>query len=175
MQPSLKTSASADTTVLHGSRDTVGPHRITRDAIMFDTLRQPGVSTRRVQYHIDGLGEIAQTTDVIVRNPLLVTPLAPSKESQPVRIDNPSGEAASLLVRRAGDKAGSVKLDFATNEAGQTFIFKATPTAFELVEQNQLGDDVYATSTICGSRIYMRVAKQADGKRQEWLYCLGSK
>lgn len=64
---------------------------------------------------------------------------------------------------------------FATNEAGQTFIFKATPAAFELVAENKLGDDVFATPTICGSRIYTRVAKQIDGKRQEFLYCLGKR
>jgi outer membrane protein assembly factor BamB len=62
---------------------------------------------------------------------------------------------------------------FATNEAGRTFIFKANPEKFELVAENQLGDEVLATPAICGSRIYMRVAKFADGKRQEMVYCLG--
>ena len=64
---------------------------------------------------------------------------------------------------------------FAVNEAGRTFIFKATPAAFELIGENQLGDEVMATPTICGSRIYMRVAVRKDGQRQEWLYCIGSK
>lgn len=64
---------------------------------------------------------------------------------------------------------------YATNEAGQTFVFKATPAAFELVAENQLGEDVYSTPTICGSRIYTRVAHQIGGKRQETLYCLGQK
>ena len=63
---------------------------------------------------------------------------------------------------------------FATNEAGHTFVFKADPAAFELVAENQLGDEAFATPTICGSRIYYRVASQADGKRQEMLYCLGN-
>jgi outer membrane protein assembly factor BamB len=62
---------------------------------------------------------------------------------------------------------------FATNEAGRTFIFKARPEGFEKVAENQLGDEVYPTPTICGSRIYMRVASNKDGKRQETLYCLG--
>lgn len=62
---------------------------------------------------------------------------------------------------------------FATNEAGRTFIFKATPAAFELVGQNQLGEEVLATPTICESRIYMRVAMRNKGQRQEMLYCLG--
>lgn len=62
---------------------------------------------------------------------------------------------------------------FATNEAGKTFVFKARPEGFELVAENQLGDEAYATPTICGSRIYMRVASHKDGQRQEALYCLG--
>jgi outer membrane protein assembly factor BamB len=63
---------------------------------------------------------------------------------------------------------------FAANEAGRTFIYKAGPAAFELVAENQLGDEVLATPTICGGRIYTRVARQVDGQRQEWLYCLGA-
>lgn len=64
---------------------------------------------------------------------------------------------------------------YATNEAGQTFVFKATPAKYELVAENQLGEDVYATPTFCGSRIYMRVANQVNGQRQETLYCLGTR
>jgi outer membrane protein assembly factor BamB len=64
---------------------------------------------------------------------------------------------------------------YATNESGQTFIYKANPTKFELVAQNKLGDEVYATPAICGGRIYMRVVENIGGKRQEVLYCLGQK
>ena len=66
-------------------------------------------------------------------------------------------------------------LIFATNEAGRTFVFKANPDAFELVAENQLGEDIIATPTICGDRIYMRVATQNQGQRQEMLYCLGKR
>jgi outer membrane protein assembly factor BamB len=64
---------------------------------------------------------------------------------------------------------------FATNESGRTFIFKASPDAFTLVGQNQLGSDVLATPAICGGRIYMRVAVSEKGQRQEMLYCLGKR
>ena len=64
---------------------------------------------------------------------------------------------------------------FATNETGKTFIFKATPDGLKSVAENQLADDVFATPTICGSRIYLRAASTTDGKRQESLYCLGLK
>lgn len=64
---------------------------------------------------------------------------------------------------------------FATNEEGRTFIFQANPTAYERVAENLLGEEVFASPTICGGRIYMRVATVAGGKRQEILYCIGRK
>ena len=64
---------------------------------------------------------------------------------------------------------------FATNESGRTFIFQANPAKFELLAENQLGDEVFATPAICGSRIYMRVVERSGGMRQEMLYCLGTK
>ncbi len=62
---------------------------------------------------------------------------------------------------------------FATNEAGHTYIYKASPTAFSLVAENQLGEECFATPAICGSQIYTRVALQSEGRRREMLYCLG--
>jgi len=64
---------------------------------------------------------------------------------------------------------------YAGNEAGDAFVFKATPERFEKVAQNKLGDEAFATPAICGSRIYHRVAENKGGKRQEMLYCLGEK
>lgn len=64
---------------------------------------------------------------------------------------------------------------YATNEAGQTFIFKATPEAFTLVAENRLGDEVLATPAICGGRIYQRAATMEKGQRREYLYCLGER
>lgn len=61
---------------------------------------------------------------------------------------------------------------YATNEAGQTFLFAARPDGFQLLGQNQLGDEAFATPTICGGRIYTRVARQMAGQRQEFVYCL---
>ena len=62
---------------------------------------------------------------------------------------------ASLVL--VGDKL------FGTNEAGKTFVFKADPAKFELVAENQLGEEAFATPTICGSRIYHRVVGQSNG------------
>ncbi|GJM27194.1 MAG: serine/threonine protein kinase [Phycisphaerae bacterium] len=63
---------------------------------------------------------------------------------------------------------------YATNEKGTTYIFKATPSAFELVGENTISaKDVQATAAICGNRIYLRVAQEHDDVRQEMLYCIG--
>lgn len=63
---------------------------------------------------------------------------------------------------------------FVSNEAGEFFIFRATPERFEQVSKNQLGDEVFATPTIVASRIYHRVAHRSEsGDRQEILYCIG--
>lgn len=63
---------------------------------------------------------------------------------------------------------------YASNEGGTTFVFRATPERFEVVAENQLEDEAFASPTICGGRVYLRVASRADGGRQEWLYCIGS-
>ena len=61
---------------------------------------------------------------------------------------------------------------YASNLAGKTFVFEAAPGKFKLLAENQLGDEVFATPAICGSRIYLRVAKRGEN-RQEFLYCVG--
>jgi outer membrane protein assembly factor BamB len=63
---------------------------------------------------------------------------------------------------------------YASNVAGKTFVFIATPKAFQLLCANQLGDEAYASPVICDSRIYLRVAQKGEA-RQEYLYCVGSK
>ena len=77
---------------------------------------------------------------------------------------NDACSASSVLV---GD------LLYTTSEKGKTVILKANPKKLEKIAENQLGNDVLATPTICGSRIYMRVAVRENGTRQEMLYCLG--
>ncbi len=63
---------------------------------------------------------------------------------------------------------------FVTNEAGEFFVFRASPSEFKQLAKNQLGEEVLATPTIVGGRIYHRVAhRDESGQRQEMLYCLG--
>lgn len=63
---------------------------------------------------------------------------------------------------------------YATNEDGEIFIFAASPGAYREIGKSKLGEQVLATPTICGSRIYHRVGHLSEsGKRSEKLYCIG--
>lgn len=64
---------------------------------------------------------------------------------------------------------------YATNEEGQTFLFKANPDQFERLGENELGESVFATPAIVGERIYMRVAHREGDQRNEFLYCIGDR
>jgi outer membrane protein assembly factor BamB len=79
------------------------------------------------------------------------------------------GGTFSASPVRVGDRI------YATNEAGQTFVFEASPEKFTQLATSKLGDEAFATPAICGGRIYTRVAHKIDGRRQEMLYCLGEK
>jgi outer membrane protein assembly factor BamB len=61
------------------------------------------------------------------------------------------------------------------NERGTHYVWKATPAAFELLAENQLGDESFASPAALGDKLYIRAASSAGGSRQEYLYCLGEK
>jgi outer membrane protein assembly factor BamB len=61
---------------------------------------------------------------------------------------------------------------YATNSRGETYVYRADPEKYDEVAVNKLGEQVMSSATICGGRIYLRVAEQVDGQRQEMLYCL---
>ena len=61
---------------------------------------------------------------------------------------------------------------YIANERGTTFVFRATPERFREVSRNVLGNSVFATPSICGGRIYLRVADVHNDSRQETLYAI---
>jgi outer membrane protein assembly factor BamB len=61
---------------------------------------------------------------------------------------------------------------YVTSLRGVTSVFEATPQAFKLLAQNQLGDESLASPAICGDRIYLRGSKKGE-TRQEYLWCVG--
>ena len=62
---------------------------------------------------------------------------------------------------------------YATNELGATFVYRADPEKFTQIAVNQLGDQAFASPSICGGRIYLRVVEETGDGPREMLYCLG--
>ena len=81
------------------------------------------------------------------------------------RLEGPES-ASPLLV---GD------LIFATNEAGTTWVFKASPEKFEQIAQNQLGDSSFASAVAVDGQLFLRVGEGSGAGRKETLYCIGMK
>lgn len=61
------------------------------------------------------------------------------------------------------------------NEGGSFFVWRASPEKFELLAENTLGDESFASPAVAGGQLFLRVAKQEAGKRQEYLFCIGNK
>ncbi len=59
---------------------------------------------------------------------------------------------------------------YLTNERGTTFVFKADPENFESVAENRLGEEGFATLSICSGQIFIRTT---IGRGQGTLYCIG--
>lgn len=56
-------------------------------------------------------------------------------------------------------------------EDGTTYVFAADPGGYRQIAENKLGNEVFATPTICGNQIFARVAFNESG-RQERLVCI---
>lgn len=63
---------------------------------------------------------------------------------------------------------------YQANEAGAWYVFKPNPQQFELIAENQLGDEAFPSPAVAGNQLFIRTATRAAGKRQEWLYCFGN-
>jgi outer membrane protein assembly factor BamB len=61
---------------------------------------------------------------------------------------------------------------YVPSESGKTFVFKPNPKKFEVVAENQLGSETFATPVFAGEQLFLRVADRSSGKRQEVLYCI---
>lgn len=64
---------------------------------------------------------------------------------------------------------------YQADEMGKLYVFKPNPQKYEQVAANQVGNDSFASPAICGGQVFLRVADSQGGKRQEYLYCFGSK
>ena len=73
----------------------------------------------------------------------------------------------SASLTRVGDRL------YVSSEQGTTIVFKANPERFELLAENQLGNETWSSPVITGNRIYLRVAHNNGEERNEFLYAIG--
>ena len=130
----------------------------------------------------DGSGEVAWHNSVRVYVPSMIVKdgyLYAITDAGVARCWNSSTGKVAWNGRLGGNFTSSPVLAaghvFATNEKGESFIFKATPERFDLVATNEIRGQVFASPAICGGRIYLRLAERRDGKRQEMIYCIGER
>ena len=62
---------------------------------------------------------------------------------------------------------------YASNERGQTMVFRATPDGFKELAKNQLGDSSFATPIYADGKLILRHASTEAGERNEYLYAIG--
>lgn len=59
-----------------------------------------------------------------------------------------------------------------TNEKGKTWVVRPNRESFDLIAENQLEEEMFASIAVSGNRLIMRVADLENG-RKERLYCIG--
>ncbi|MEP3479833.1 MAG: PQQ-binding-like beta-propeller repeat protein [Fuerstiella sp.] len=74
--------------------------------------------------------------------------------------------ASPLLI---GDRV------YASNELGQTLVFRATPDGFTKLANNQLGTISFASPVYAEGKLLLRHASIESGERQEFLYAISKK
>ena len=61
-----------------------------------------------------------------------------------------------------------------TDMSGKSTVFQAQPEKFELVAENQLGAEGFASPAISRGRLFLRTAAGEGTARRETLYCIGA-
>lgn len=60
---------------------------------------------------------------------------------------------------------------FWSNEAGTMYVFRTNPKEFELLKENQIGEEGFASPAVCGNQFFIRTATGHGSDRQEYLLC----
>lgn len=61
------------------------------------------------------------------------------------------------------------------NEAGTVYVFKPNPRKFDLVAENRLGNEAFASPAVSQNRLLFRIAEGRGSARQEFLVCIGNR
>lgn len=86
------------------------------------------------------------------------------KQMWKARIKGPHSASPLLIGERI----------YASNELGQTFVFRATPNGYKNLATNQLGDVSFASPIYADGKLILRHATMESGERKEFLYAVGN-
>ena len=64
---------------------------------------------------------------------------------------------------------------YTTDMSGRTIVLKANPQSCEIVAENQLGTEGFASPAISRGQLFQRVGDSSTGSRREWVYCIGQR
>ncbi len=89
-----------------------------------------------------------------------------------------SGNGAEKWKARLGGNFSSSPIlvgdrIYAANESGTLYVFRADPAGLEVLAEAKLGDEIFATPSICGGQVFLRIADYSGEKRRERLCCFG--
>ena len=62
---------------------------------------------------------------------------------------------------------------YASNEQGETWVYRATPEHFEILAKNVLGDSSFASPIYADGKLILRHASTESDERKEYLYAIG--
>ena len=62
---------------------------------------------------------------------------------------------------------------YASNEGGETLVFRATSEGFEKLANNRLGDSSFASPVYSDGKLILRHGSEESGERKEYLYAIG--
>ncbi|MEM0970166.1 MAG: PQQ-binding-like beta-propeller repeat protein, partial [Verrucomicrobiota bacterium] len=65
-------------------------------------------------------------------------------------------------------------LFYAASESGTWFVYQASPKGINMVAEFSYGDEAFASPVIVDSQIFLRIAEQNGGRREEFLVCVGT-
>lgn len=64
---------------------------------------------------------------------------------------------------------------YVTSTSGKTTVFRANPERWEVVAENQLGNEALASPAVSRGQLFFRIADVSRGGRQEMLYCIAER
>ncbi len=61
------------------------------------------------------------------------------------------------------------------NETGSIYVFRPNPDQFEMVAENRIGNDNFASPAAVGNKLFLRIGVKEGSSRKEFLYCFEAK